>query len=100
LYGTRFVYSKAESDEIIQALREELYCEEYSKISWVKTRHWVSHLDNYSPIPWIMETLQNILARYENWAIFQPFKNFVREKGIKFSLDYMHAEDKQTNYIE
>jgi hypothetical protein len=100
LYGSRFVYSKAETDETIQSLRDELYCEPYAEIPWVSTRHWVAGLDNYSQIPWVMKTLQNILARYENWDIFQPFKNIVRKKGIEFSLEYIHAEDTQTNYIE
>lgn len=100
LYGSRFVYSKAETDETIQSLRDELYCEPYAEVTWVSTRNWVSDLDNYSPIPWVMKMLQSILARYENWDIFQPFKNAVREKGIKFSMLYMHAEDNQTNYIE
>ncbi|CAJ1958394.1 unnamed protein product [Cylindrotheca closterium] len=100
LYGSQFVYEDAETDATIQSLRSELYCENYINISWVKTRHWVSPLDDYSPIPLMMKTMQNLLACYENWDIFQPFKRFFREKGIKFSLKYIHAEDKQTNYID
>ncbi|KAL3940192.1 MAG: hypothetical protein SGBAC_005219 [Bacillariaceae sp.] len=100
LYGSRFVYKDAETDATIQSLRSELYCENYTNICWVKTRHWVSPLDDYSPIPLVMKTIQNLLACYENWSIFQPFKSYVREKGIVFSLEYIHAEDNQTNYIE
>ena len=100
LYGNRFVYPKCESDATVLSLREELYCEHYKTIPWVKTRHWVSDLDNYSPLPLVMKTIQNILARYENWSIFAPFRDYVRAKGIQFSLDYIHAEDLQTNYIE
>eukprot|EP00980_Cylindrotheca_fusiformis_P022244 scaffold9153_cov121-Cylindrotheca_fusiformis.AAC.8 len=100
LYGSRFVYSKAETDETILSLRDEIYCEPYAGIPWDTTRHWISDLDNYSPIPWVMKTLQNLLALYENWGIFQPFKKNIREKGIEFSMQYIHAEDNQTNYIE
>ena len=100
LYGNRFVYSEAETDETILSLREELYCEDYDSIPWIETLHLVSELDNYSPIPWFMKTVQIILARYENWSIFAPFREYVRGKGIQFSLDYIHAEDLQTNYIE
>lgn len=103
LYGHRYVYSEAETDPVILALRKEIYCEkdgDYESIHWMKTRHWIAATDNYSPIPWVMKTLQNILARYEEWSVFQPFKHYVRAKGLDFSLDYINAEDLQTNYID
>lgn len=104
LYGHRFVYPDAEKDPLIQALRKEIYVVkddgEYSNIPWTTTRHWVADTDNYSPIPWVMKTVQNILARYEEWSVFQPFKTYVRQLGLDFSLEYMNAEDLQTNYID
>lgn len=100
LYGSRFIYDQAKTDPVIQSLREELYLEDYDSIDWIKTRHMVAELDNYSPIPIIMMVLQNMLARYETWSIFQPFKNYVRKYGLQFSLDYMKAEDLQTNCID
>ena len=48
----------------------------------------------------MMKVLQNGLARYESWAIFQPFKNYVRKYGLKFCREYMAAEDLQTNFID
>mmetsp|Transcript_17053 Transcript_17053/g.23413 ORF Transcript_17053/g.23413 Transcript_17053/m.23413 type:complete len:914 (+) Transcript_17053:394-3135(+) len=100
LYGARFVYPDAEKDPLISSLREELYIEPYESIDWIRTRHFVAPMDNYSPIPWTMEFLQNCLARYETWFIFQPFKNWVRKKALKFSVEYMDAEDLSTNYID
>jgi squalene/oxidosqualene cyclase-like protein len=100
LYGYRFVYDKAESDPLIKALRNELYCEPYENIQWDKTRHMVAPMDNYSPISFIMRFAQNALACYENWSIFQPFKNFVRGKGLLFCIEYMAGEDLQTNFID
>ena len=100
LYSRRYVYSKAESDPLILSLRKELYCEDYDSIPWMKTRHCVAPMDNYSPILWMMKVAQNALARYENWPIFQPFKNFIRHYANKFCIDYMAAEDLQTNYID
>jgi len=99
LYGSRFVYDNAETDPIIQSLRKELYVQEYSTIEWIKTRHMVAPMDNYSPVPFIMSFIQDVLARYETWGIFQPFKTFVRVPGLKFCVDYMAAEDLQTNFI-
>lgn len=100
LYGSRFVYDKAETDELILSLREELYCEDYATIPWMQTRHLIAPMDNYSPIPFVMEFAQNMLARYESWPFIQPFKNFVRKFGLEFSRDYMAAEDLQTNFID
>ncbi len=51
LYGSRFVYSEAETDPLIEELRTELYCEPYDSIEWDRTRHLVASMDNYSPIP-------------------------------------------------
>jgi squalene/oxidosqualene cyclase-like protein len=102
LYGHRYVYVNAEKDELVWSLRQELYpqFEDYATIPWMKTRHWIAETDNYSPIPWVMKTLQNILARYEEWSIFQPFRDYVRGRGLAFSLEYIDAEDLQTNYID
>jgi len=47
-----------------------------------------------------MKVAQNGLALYENWPIFQPFKNFVRSYANDFCVEYMAAEDLQTNYID
>jgi cycloartenol synthase len=100
LYGSRFVYDKAESDLTVLSLREELYCEPYKNIQWGKTLHAVAPMDNYSPIPHVMRFAQNFLACYETWSIFQPFKNIVRSSGLAFCIDYMAAEDLQTNFID
>ena len=100
LYGSRYVYAHAETDPLIKELREELYCTEaYDTIDWDSTRHLVAEMDNYSPIPRIMTLAQNCLSIYENWAFFRPFRDVVRKAGLVYSLEYMHAEDLQTNYI-
>mmetsp|Transcript_20255 Transcript_20255/g.41423 ORF Transcript_20255/g.41423 Transcript_20255/m.41423 type:complete len:1203 (+) Transcript_20255:239-3847(+) len=100
LYGSRFVYSNAESDPLIAKLREELYCQAYESIDWDKTRHLVAPMDNYSPIPTFMKFAQNCLSIYENWTFFRPIKNAMRKAGLEFCLEYMRAEDLQTNYID
>jgi len=99
-YGSRFVYKDAETDSVIQSLRQELYCQPYHTIQWTKTRHLVADMDNYSPIPLFMAFAQNCLARYENWFIFHPIRRLVRSAGLKFCKDYMAAEDLQTNFID
>ena len=70
-----------------------------TSISWSKTRHLVAPMDNYSPIPLFMKLAQDFLAIYESWSIFQPFKNRFRKVGLEFCVEYMAAEDLQTNFI-
>jgi hypothetical protein len=125
VYGSRFTYSEAENDILIKELRQEvcftcfylipftfrihdtygsffaqLYVEPYESIDWDKTRHLVAPMDNYSPIPAFMKFAQNCLSIYENYRIFRPFRDAVRSAGLKFCLEYMRAEDLQTNYID
>ena len=100
LYGSRFIYSQAETDPLIEELRNELYCEPYDSIEWDRTRHLVASMDNYSPIPTFMKFAQNCLSMYENWKIFRPFRDAIRKAGLDFCLEYMKAEDLQTNFID
>jgi len=101
LYGSKFVYENSETDPIIAELRTEIYADQpYNSIPWTKTRHLIAKTDNYSPIPLTMRILQNILARYENWTIFNWFRNIYRPLGLDFSMEYMRAEDLQTNFID
>jgi len=100
LYGSRFIYSQAETDPLIEELRNELYCEPYDSIEWDRTRHLVASMDNYSPIPTFMKFAQNCLSVYENWKIFRPFRDAIRKAGLDFCLEYMRAEDLQTNFID
>jgi hypothetical protein len=78
----------------------QLYVDPYDSIDWDSTRHLVASMDNYSPIPLFMEFAQNCLSLYENWNIFRPLREVVRNAGLKFCLEYMKAEDLQTNYID
>ena len=97
LYGVKFVYSGAETDPLVQALRNELYCEKYSQISWPGTADLVADIDNYSPTHPVM--------KLGNWALnlWEAFggglRRVLRSRGLAFVRDYMHAEDEQTNYV-
>ena len=79
---------------------KQLYCQPYESIHWDSTRHFVADMDNYSPVPLFMKFANNCLSIYENWDIFNPFRNAVRKAGLRFCSEYMAAEDLQTNYID
>jgi len=97
LYGHKFVYAHAESDLLIAALREELYTQSYSSIAWEGTADCVAEIDNYSPIHPVMVLGNAVLRVWEAWG--GCLRRLVRARGLAFALDYMHAEDEQTNYV-
>lgn len=99
LYGVKFIYPSAQSDPLLQQIKEEIYAESYDSINWDQTRHWIAPQDNYSPIPSTMKFLQNLLVAYERIPILQPLRVLLRRKGLDFCMSYMQAEDLQTNYV-
>ena len=98
LYGCKFVYPKSESDPLIAALRDELYESPYDQIRWEGTAEHVADIDNYSPIHPVMRLANRVLNLWEGWG--GPLLRKVRRSGLAFAIDYMHAEDEQTNYVD
>mmetsp|Transcript_41349 Transcript_41349/g.95486 ORF Transcript_41349/g.95486 Transcript_41349/m.95486 type:complete len:558 (+) Transcript_41349:167-1840(+) len=98
LYGKRFVYDDAATDPTVVSLRSELYTADYDTIRWTKTRHYVADIDNYSPVHPLMEFLQNMLVYWEWFG--GPLLRMVRKWGLSIALDYMKAEDLQTNFVD
>ena len=98
LYGVKFVYARAERDPLIRALREELYTEPYEAIRWEGTADLVADIDNYSGIHPVMHLANAILRVWERFG--GPVLHAVRKAGVAFALDYMGAEDEQTNYVD
>ena len=94
LYCKRFCLDA--SDPLVAALREELYCEPYDGIDWNKYRHAVCPFDNYSPVHPLMRVAQNLLAVYEWCGSFRS----LRDRGTAFALEYIRAEDQQTNFVD
>ena len=44
-----------------------------------------------------MRLAQHVLFVWEAWG--GPLRRALRSRGLAFALDYMHAEDEQTNYV-
>lgn len=99
IYGKRW-RADVSADPVLLGLRSELYVEKYDTINWTNTRHLVSPLDNYSPIHPLMTTLHNVLVYYERALPKIPFLKQAREKALLYAMNYMRAEDEQTNFID
>jgi squalene/oxidosqualene cyclase-like protein len=101
LYGSSWVYPEAETDPVIESLREELYPEGmlYEKLPWGRSRHWVADIDNYSPVHPIMSYGQSLIRN--TWERFGGgLMRSLRRSGVRYCLEYMQAEDIQTNFVD
>ena len=100
VYCKRFV-PDVENDEILSSLRKELYFENYDNIDWNKYRQTCADIDEYSPLAPVMKVAQDFMALYENYILPYCYPlQLLREAALKYVIDYIHAEDKQTNYVD
>jgi squalene/oxidosqualene cyclase-like protein len=95
LYAKRFSYNVT-ADPLVASIRSEIFpgCD-YAEIDWPKHRHAVADIDNYSPVPWFVRQLQDVMAMCERLG---PWK-WLREQSLRYVAEYMQAEDIQTNYL-
>lgn len=90
LYATRF---KAPEDDLILALRQELYVEPYESIDWIKQRNNINPVDVYAPHTRILDTLNSFVGTYESCAI-PP----IRRKALDFCYNLIVMEDENTGH--
>mmetsp|Transcript_2478 Transcript_2478/g.5975 ORF Transcript_2478/g.5975 Transcript_2478/m.5975 type:complete len:892 (-) Transcript_2478:224-2899(-) len=102
LYCTRFQNPTKHTDPLLRDLRLEIFCQDYDSIVWDNYRHTVCPLDDYSPVTYFQMTIHNVLAFYETylslWKL-PPF-SYARSWGVRIAMDYIKAEDIQTNYVD
>lgn len=81
---------------LLASLREELYTTTYTQVNWVKARGQVSGTDVYSPATGVYKLLYNFLINpYE-----RIHNKTLRNKALAFAMEYINAEDEQTNYVD
>ncbi|KAF8661357.1 hypothetical protein AX16_001452 [Volvariella volvacea WC 439] len=90
LYGVKF---KAPADDLILALRQELYTQDYYSINWPAQRNNVCAADLYAPHSFLYNFLTDVLAVYEGCP-FPP----LRQAGIKRAYELIVMEDENTSY--
>ncbi|RHZ39182.1 hypothetical protein DYB31_009543 [Aphanomyces astaci] len=91
LYGIRF---QAAETPLIVAIRGEIYATPYKSVSWRKARGAYSKLDEYhAPSP-IIRTINYLLSWYELLPTLLPY----RKRGLEFALDFIQADDNETNF--
>jgi squalene/oxidosqualene cyclase-like protein len=101
LYCKR-VTPNVSQDPVLLALRREIYRESdiYEKIDWEGHRQSCAAIDEYTPLNPVIKVAQDILSLYERILPYFPPLRMFRDYSLKFVLEYIHAEDKQTNYVD
>ena len=94
IYSRRFV---TPSTPLIRQIREEIYTQGYSSISFSSHRNSISPRDNYHPKSWVL-TLCNWVLVY----IWIPFlrTNYIKKRAEDWSFDLIHREDENTDYAD
>jgi lanosterol synthase len=90
-YGHKLV---ARETTLTAELRGELYTEEYKTIDWIAARNRCAETDLYYPQSATLRNLNGLLNIYE-----RIHSKRMRAKALDFIIDYINAEDQQTNYI-
>nr|A8CDT3.1 RecName: Full=Lupeol synthase; Short=BgLUS [Bruguiera gymnorhiza]ULE72739.1 lupeol synthase [synthetic construct]BAF80444.1 lupeol synthase [Bruguiera gymnorhiza] len=96
LYGKKFV---GPITPLILQLREEIYNEPYDQINWSRMRHLCAKEDNY-----YAHTLTQIILWDAIYMLGEPLLkrwpfNKLREKALKITMDHIHYEDENSQYI-
>lgn len=84
----------APENDLIRELRTELYPQPYEAIDWKKARYECHISDRYFPITGLYRFFSRFTHFYE-----RVHSKRLRRKALKFTLDYIRAEDEQTSYI-
>ncbi|XP_048233507.1 lupeol synthase-like [Ricinus communis] len=96
LYGKRFV---GPITPLILQIREEIYNEPYNSINWKNVRHLCAKEDNYYPQTLIQKLMWDAVYMFSE-PLFKrwPFSK-LREKAFKITMDHIHYEDENSQYI-
>ena len=80
---------------LIKELRGELYTTEYQSIQWKSCRDLVADTDLYTSQSFLLKILNRFINHYE-----QFHSTTERKRALNFILEYINAEDEQTDYVD
>lgn len=99
VFAKKFTPPELATDKVLQSLRRELYDQSYDSIDFDAYRQTCAEIDEYSALNPVMKVAQDVCALYEHYLPYIPFAQAIRDKAMAFVIEYIHAEDKQTNYV-
>jgi lanosterol synthase len=86
---------KAKKTDLLEALKNEIYTTPYETINWKAARDLCAATDVYHPSHSALGWLNAASNFYEKVKI-----KSLRNKALDFVIDYINAEDAQTNFID
>jgi cycloartenol synthase len=94
LYGKRAQIEKG--NPISEALKTELYCQEYDTIDWNKARNECASEDLYYPHPFMQNLLWSALSKVEPVLLRSPLRRWANNEALKHVI----YEDENTRYVD
>jgi len=91
-YGNKV---KGKITPLIKQLQRELFTEDYLSIRWKDVRNRIAPTDSFTPPSAILKTLNAFINLYERF-----YSKTLRKKALDFILEYINAEDEQTDYVD
>ena len=91
LYGRKFQMAET---ELIKEIREEIFMEVFSQISWKDAEHIVSPLDQRNPTHFCAKAAFFVLRLYE-----KVHSSFLRNKSVAECLKHIVYDDCTTNFV-
>ena len=82
-------------NELILSIRQEIFVDNFDEIDWPKQRDKVCAKDSYTIQSPVLKWMNFFTNTYEKFHL-----SWLRKKVLAFILDYIHAEDLQTQYLD
>lgn len=95
IWSKKWTYPLAETDPLIQELRQELFTQPYAEIRWPRFRNAISPADNYNPKSWVLNLI--------NWLLVMIYIPYLRidwliKRAEAWTWRLIQIEDANTNY--
>ena len=94
LYGKRAQIEAG--NPVSEALKLELYCQEYDTINWNKARNECANEDLYYPHPMLQDVLWGTLSKVEPILLRSPLRKWANREALK----HVVCEDENTRYVD
>ncbi|XP_033842260.2 lanosterol synthase [Periophthalmus magnuspinnatus] len=85
---------RADEDQLVLSLRQELYTQDYSAIHWPSQRNNVAQCDLYTPHSTLLNIAYTVLNVYES-----HHSSALRQKAIDELYEHIQADDRFTKSI-
>jgi lanosterol synthase len=82
-------------NEFVLSLRQELFVDDFNDIDWPKQRNKVCAKDSYTVQSPVLKWMSFFTNTYEKFHF-----SWARKKALAFILEYIHAEDLQTQHLD